>query len=211
MPSSLRSQSSGRSNTPGPGQYQYLTKPEGPSYSLRGRSREGIIENKPGPGCYNPLYNFSIEKAPAFSLGSAERNTSLASNGSPGPGNYEIKENMAGPNWGFGSGTRETSIDSSVPGPGSYAIKPKSSNISYSMVPRRAGQSRTMETPGPGTYNCLIKEGVQVYSLPKSQRKTLNNEKFTPGPGAYSPEPLKSNQRNVCNLSVDLAEQLGCR
>lgn len=199
MPTSQRSELVRNIDIPGPGQYSSQVKSEGPAYTLRSRRSLDGQDKVPGPGQYNPGYNYSLEKPPSFTLGTAKRNTSLASNRAPGPGNYNHKNTLSGPNWGFGSSARSVSFDNTIPGPGSYSVNPKNTNISFSMTPRRSTQDNMLGTPGPGTYNYFLKEGSPKFSLSKSKRKSLSNESLAPGPGAYSPEIPKSNHKNTCN------------
>lgn len=203
MPTANRSQINRNYGIPGPGQYASFIKSEGPAYTLCGRRYQDIKEKKPGPGCYTPIYNSSLERAPSFTLGTAKRDTSLALNRSPGPGNYNFKDTLSGPGWGFGSSARSVSTGNSIPGPGSYSIKVQDSNASFSMTPRRPIHEKMRMTPGPGAYDYFLKEGSPQFSISKSQRKNLGSETPTPGPGAYSPELPKSTMRNVCNLYVD--------
>ena len=143
------------SYSPGPGSYSYSIKREGPQYSLRGRDYSDSEDNlpAPGPGRYSPNFDCSLEKLPSYSLSLSKRGTSMASNRSPGPGTYDYRTTLSGPNWGFGSTARSVSYGKSVPGPGSYNIDSSFSKISYSFSPRRPQIGKLDRAPGPGTYD----------------------------------------------------------
>jgi hypothetical protein len=206
MPTSNRTKLIKSLDIPGPGQYDTIAKLDGPAFSLRGRIQTEDIKLNPGPGNYNPCYEFTIEKPPAFKLGTSKR--IVFSEGFkivPGPGNYEIRNSYTGPSFHFGSGKRSALANSFNPGPGTYGFKPATTAISFSMTPRRPIQDFTDKTPGPGTYSLLPFKESPTFSLGKSTRKGMAHETISPGPGAYSPELPKFHGKNVCNLKIDSA------
>ena len=98
FPTSQRKEITVNVYVPGPGQYYSVSKQEGPHYSLRGRVRSQSQESKPVPGNYNPSYDYTLEKTPAFKLGTSKRNTIETETCAPGPGNYSFRNTLAGPN-----------------------------------------------------------------------------------------------------------------
>ena len=198
-------------NVPGPGQYFFEPKPEGPQFSLRGRSQDSSVDTNPGPCNYSPSYDFTLEKPPCYKLGTSKRSTSVVTSMVPGPGNYSLRSTFSGPNWGFGSSPRCTSYETSVPGPGTYAIKPHTDHISFSMTPRRPfSQVSDKKTPGPGTYDYSIGGNMPRFTISKGKRLGMDLQTLSPGPGAYSPEHPKSEARNLCNSNVDSGPLRGC-
>ena len=129
----------------------------------------------------------------------SKRVTSMASGNSPGPGSYNYRTTLSGPNWGFGSTARSVSYERPVPGPGSYNFNPANSKVSYSFVPRRPLVDSD-KAPGPGTYDSRKNEYFPKFTIGKSKRPDLAKSSDLPGPGAYSPQLPNSNAKNVCNL-----------
>ena len=210
FPKAARKDTATVKNVPGPGQYFSEPKPEGPQFSLRGRSQDSSVESKPGPCNYSPSYDYTLEKPPSYKLGTSKRTTSMVTSLVPGPGNYSLRSTVSGPTWGFGSSPRSTSYETSVPGPGAYSIKPHTDHISFSMTPRRPFNQVPDKTPGPGTYTYLAAGDLPKFTISKSKRQGMALESLSPGPGAYSPEAPKSQARNLCNSNIDSELPPGC-
>jgi Sperm-tail PG-rich repeat len=130
----------------------------------------------------------------------------MVTNNSPGPGDYNLKNTLAGPGWGFGNSQRVSKYENNIPGPGSYPIKSSMNHTSYSMVPRRPIIESIEKTPGPGSYKSQSLDKSPTFTVGKSKRQPINNYSIAPGPGAYSPEIPKSKAKNVCNVSLDLIQ-----
>ena len=113
-------------NTPGPGNYNPVALKESPSFSLRSRPVDKVVERAPGPGRYDPKTEYVLESPARVALGRSEKNceTEIEKNNKtiPGPGTYSKPTTLAGPKWGFGSSMRAQEKDQKVPGPGAYNI-----------------------------------------------------------------------------------------
>lgn len=53
-------------------------------------------------------------------FGSGKRGALSETNKNPGPGMYDTRGRLSGPNWGFGSGKRQDLKKNESPGPGAY-------------------------------------------------------------------------------------------
>jgi hypothetical protein len=113
-------------NTPGPGNYSIESVEKAPSYSLRSRPIEKVVEKAPGPGKYDPKTEYVLESQPNFGIGKSEKKfeTELERNSKfiPGPGTYGNSTSLSGPKWGFGSSERVQEKKMNVPGPGAYNV-----------------------------------------------------------------------------------------
>ena len=112
--------------TPGPGHYNLTALNQSPSFSLRSRPVEKIVEKAPGPGKYDPKAEFVLDHSPNVALGRSQKNfeTELEKSNKfiPGPGTYKKPTTLAGPKWGFGSSERSVTNTKNIPGPGSYDV-----------------------------------------------------------------------------------------
>jgi len=129
---SVRSPLSSTKNTPGPGTYDYAPKVgEGPKHIISPR-REGdftTMKYVPGPGAYNPSVSLVKDHNPAVKMGTSNRADLYGSKTAPGPGQYDVRGNIVGPKWGFGSESRGREGKSAVPGPGSYNVPSKIGDV----------------------------------------------------------------------------------
>jgi len=122
---SQRAPLSANKNTPGPGTYEYSLKVgEGPKYIMNPRREDNNQGTRyvPGPGAYTPAVELVKEKSPGVRMGSSNRSDLHGPRLNPGPGQYDVRGNLAGPKWGFGSDQRGRDYKSTVPGPGSYNL-----------------------------------------------------------------------------------------
>lgn len=105
---SVRSPLNGHSSTPGPGSYEYQRKVgEGPKYVMNPRRDEGGIGGGmsnsryvPGPGSYNPDVHMTRDKAPGAKMGTSNRADLYEGRANPGPGQYDVRGRLNGPQWG---------------------------------------------------------------------------------------------------------------
>ena len=113
-------------NTPGPGNYNPSNLNESPSFSLRSRPIEKLVERAPGPGKYDPNSDFILESPVRVALPRSQKNseTDTEKNNKlvPGPGSYSKPTTLTGPKWGFGSSIRGQEKDVKAPGPGAYNV-----------------------------------------------------------------------------------------
>ena len=66
-----------------------------------------------------------MKKNPSWKIGSSNRDDNfekVVKENVPGPGQYDIKDNMNGPKFAFGKEKRNEYDKSDVPGPGQYHI-----------------------------------------------------------------------------------------
>jgi len=117
----------GNKTTPGPGTYNYGTKVgEGPKYVINPR-RDDDANGKnskyiPGPGAYNPSVDAVKSKNSSIGIGTSSRYDLHPTKANPGPGQYDTRGRLAGPQWGFGTQSRSQERKSEAPGPGQYKI-----------------------------------------------------------------------------------------
>ena len=156
---------------PGPGSYAFKGDFESPGKgtSMVPRRPESALvsaSRSPGPGAYNPSLS-SKNQAPAYRMGSASRDGLGGKSSTPGPGNYEPR---------LISSAKTVKMGTSVRSPLSDSVK----------------------TPGPGSYNITSKvgEGPKYIMNPRREDEKVQNARYLPGPGAYSPsvEFVKNHQ-----------------
>ncbi|OMJ68979.1 hypothetical protein SteCoe_33427 [Stentor coeruleus] len=188
--SESRSGQSKNLESPGPGSYSLESKPQGPQFSMLGRSDSPIKNGNPGPGQYEPN-NLSIsrDKSPSFKIGSASRPDIIKNTQGPGPGSYEATKPQIGPKWGFGSDERSQYFINNSPGPGAYNIH--SEQKSGFTMAKKFLENSIDYVPGPGAYDPSLRSKSPQWSMgrePKSQMTISNN---VPGPGSYNIEDVK--------------------
>ena len=113
--------------TPGPGHYNinHGQMPNGPMYSMGKKlikKKKSII---PGPGKYNSVeVHFPCE--PKYSIGKEKKcedsNKQAIKDGFPGPGKYEVKDNLFPKGIHFTKDKRVKEKKIATPGPGQYRI-----------------------------------------------------------------------------------------
>jgi hypothetical protein len=93
----------------------------------------------PGPGQYNPNLSASKENLGGVRIGTANRSVlGAAGIDTPGPGNYNVRNILGGPGYGFGSSGRGTLGKDEVPGPGHYKVPCKVADVPGYSMPNRA-------------------------------------------------------------------------
>jgi len=83
----------------------------------------------PGPGAYSPAVDLTKNKTPGMRMGTGNRSDLYDTKANPGPGQYDVRGRLAGPQWGFGSDLRGKAYKSDVPGPGTYDHKPRIGDV----------------------------------------------------------------------------------
>jgi len=132
-------------DTPGPGSYYYDKgigdgKPKHVIVSRKADpSQTAKDKSQPGPGAYQPSWNFSKKSEPKIGMGTSSRDGFYKPSDAPGPGFYDTRQKLGGPKWGFGSSARtERNSKANEPGPGSYNLPPKFADVpryAYSSMP----------------------------------------------------------------------------
>ena len=183
-----------KQDNPGPGAYSVpFEVPEGPKYSIKPKLVLMDDKNKnnfPGPGTYKPMY-----KSASYFYSFGLKNKKIKRNDTPGPGNYQIRteKDMIMPSYLFGKEKRENQTVKNkiyIPGPGSYNLNKEgvlTRNPKYSFGAKLKGRNYNTLSPGPGAYNLkplIGREGIKS-SIGLKLNKTIDQEKNTPGPGAY--------------------------
>lgn len=195
---------------PGPGQYSVdknsiEVKAKAPAYGFGTEKRTKDLTDSPlGPGSYElPSYTSDGKK---YQMGLRKNMFELKPDKLPGPGAYQpdpIKSKTKAPEYRFGSEKRlKTAGKNSIPNPQSYNIK---DNMMYSTASswgmgygQKIDLSKSMtETPGPGSYqyNSTITEGKKYGMRIRKDMFKLEEQKYAPGPGAYSPDEFKTKSK----------------
>jgi hypothetical protein len=175
---------------PGPGTYSISSKVgEGPLYSIKGKYRgpkgsEVPVIPRKGPGSYEPkLSSHVYESSPQYRIGTAQRSTDNRYD-SPGPGAYDSNQRGNGPQWGFGSQSRDDLHgNQAVPGPGSYQIPNPRDPKAFTMTARHK-EAANYANPGPGAYSPSKSLDAPLYSMGRGKRDS-KLDSAAPGPGAY--------------------------
>ena len=89
--------------------------------------------------------------------------------GSPGPGQYELRQSREGPQWVMGTSKRAEHKGSEAPGPGGYSPKHGHDGPQYSIA-GKAVEVRKEFAPGPGQYEIKKEAGVGVVIGKESTR-----------------------------------------
>ncbi|EGR29408.1 hypothetical protein IMG5_156010, partial [Ichthyophthirius multifiliis] len=136
--------------TPGPGQYNIPGTNNGPKLTIKGFNNDSLFNAQkqgiPGPGAYKPSENYSSQKLrPATAkIGNSQRSNFNATNKVPGPGNYNLKQDIEGPKWGFGTSQQRSDVlgksHLQEPGPGAYNIKPTIPDVPHYLIPNNSSR-----------------------------------------------------------------------
>jgi hypothetical protein len=130
--SSTRRPLSAGTSAPGPGTYYNPKNQGGPSYSMRPKTAKERSTDGPGPGAYDQSPKKIVHDAVIGGKFGSSSRTSLDKAGNPvGPGMYDIRGNLGGPKWGFGSANRGGFDKNDSPGPGSYNMKATVPDVPY--------------------------------------------------------------------------------
>lgn len=136
--------------TPGPGDFHWEGKKEGPKYSFTGRPVEFFKEQQsPGPGSYDIK---GTRTNLSFSLRGKYKD--LPDNRVPGPGSYEVGSNLSSIGFTLGNSGRTdfTKNNKFNPAPGQYE-QPRSKSVEFSFSRARRYESPICPSPGPGAYD----------------------------------------------------------
>ena len=134
---------------PGPGAYDQKPQAFGQTkfaYGLR-LKESASMTNVPGSGSYDPQHKSILKSLPAFSMAAKFEGKGKGSETRlPGPGAYEqgLTNKRAGPQYGFGTDSRDEKAARklSVPGPGSYKLKATIGDVPDYSMPNRADESK---------------------------------------------------------------------
>ena len=115
--------------TPGPGHYNIKNGriPDGPMYSMAKRLKKSKSQVFPGPGKYNSI-NVHFPNEPKYSIGKEQKfednnkESIKKYPGPPGPGKYDVKDNLFPKGINFTKDKRVKEKKYIVPGPGQYRI-----------------------------------------------------------------------------------------
>lgn len=111
--------------------------------------------------------------------------------GSPGPGQYELRQSREGPQWVMGTSKRAEHKGSEAPGPGGYSPKHGHDGPQYSIA-GKAVEVRKEFAPGPGQYEIKKESGVGVVIGKESKEgKDMTTRREVPGPGQYDQHSSK--------------------
>jgi len=77
-------------------------------------------------------------------IGTGKREGALACPGkdAPGPGNYDVRGNIYGPSYGFGSGGRNKDRVNDGPGPGQYKLPYHVAEVPRYLIPNKPEEFR---------------------------------------------------------------------
>ena len=171
-------------DSPGPGNYESVSKPLTPAYSIQGKRKQAKLSENPGPGAYDPERAKSkTPKNPFF--GKAHRRELSQVVDSPGPGTYNSQFVKKTPSWSF-HGIQTKPPSESILGPGRYepSIPTSLSTCITPRSPRPDIFANKIESPGPGRYSAKSPTfNDKTYSFGKSSRPAVKSD--TPGPGNY--------------------------
>ncbi|KAG9393244.1 SHIPPO-1-RELATED [Carpediemonas membranifera] len=179
-------------DSPGPGAYSLVPKPDTPSYTMASRQAQRNRSGQtPGPGQYVYDTNSVQKNTPAFSMSGKPAFDAGKAGSSPGPGAYGVAGSSVGENSPAFSitGRRNYENHEVLPGPGHYG----SDEISLPGGPQPTMKGRNFPnkdvqtaSPGPAAYS-RRDGGVGTgpkYSMSRRHR-VRTNEQSNPGPGAY--------------------------
>jgi hypothetical protein len=115
--------------TPGPGHYNIKNGriPDGPMFSMAKRLKKSKSQVFPGPGQYNSI-SVHFPSEPKYSLGKEQKfeennkETLKKYPGPPGPGKYNVKDNLFSKGINFTKDKRVKEKKYNTPGPGQYRI-----------------------------------------------------------------------------------------
>lgn len=190
---------------PGPGTYDQGHQRNGPSYSIAGhRTEDPLMRNKaamPGPNIYNPDDSAVKSRPPTVSFGNKPKSSDLKDDGLPGPGQYQLKTTLGGPNVYIGTKSPEKNVEKS-PGPAAYnpnADYKYKSGPSFSITGAKGDTLVTnKDMPGPGTYDSSPERPKTAYTFGTGNRGNLANAKDFPGPGQYAvPSTIGHDGKNI--------------
>lgn len=169
------------SDTPGPGTYHPRPKSSNPSWTMGGRPKSSIRQDKsPGPGQYE-IPSTNNRKACTISKVGRKFSSSVT----PGPGQYNQKSKMVESNgFSLGKGKRVdfAKIKTETPGPAAYDILGENGNFRGEFSKASRMPKYMPDTSGP-LYKIDLKPDGPHYSL--QGKWTDGNQNSTPGPGAY--------------------------
>lgn len=160
---------------PGPGRYYVQTdgKRGAPHFSIKGRTREPVFFQTPGPGTNQPEKSDQIIRcrASAYSFGS--RYNDKTTDNTPGPNRYLLPDT-------FGK-----TVESNRPQAPSYSVKSRTKNDGFS--------DELQNSPGPAAYGAVdtrhYRSRPHGHTMSGRYRVPADMTK-TPGPGSHEFEKV---------------------
>ena len=198
---------------PGPGAYNLRYKyPNGPSYSIREKTKNIFEENEksPGPGSYNPR-NLNTILRNSFSFGQKYKENRKEI--FPGPGNYNIRteKDLLVPSSIFG---HEKRLDSdnlyNSPGPGRYNYDISKTSIQhpqYSFGKEKRISDYINISPGPGSYKHREYVGNEGKKISMGSKFVSKSVDISPGPGQYQINNYNSLFKNLPDIKIGKAKR----
>ena len=161
---------------------QYDTSP---AWSLAPRHRKKPLEQRPGPGQYDPLRH---QAGTGGKLGSEPRKTFQPKASIVGPGSYDpsLGKSESAPSFGYGQRHSFKPV-SQTPGPAAYQPASLPAGPSYGMTSRKT-TTVISDAPGPGQYQREEKEITPLWSFGKEGRGKVRQTGQSPGPANYDPK-----------------------
>jgi len=189
---------SGNENIKAPGPGAYEPKLNGrnssPSYKMGQAQRtfdDRESKSKPGPGQYEIKNSHG---APAYKIGSSQRQGLSQSMIGPGPGAYSYNSRaIEGPKHVMTARHEDTSLNylKSTPGPGAYTpafdkSKDRSPAVGIG-TSNRTELTGTKAVPGPGQYDVRGRLGGPKWGFGNEERAGIAGSPTNhPGPGHYT-------------------------
>ena len=126
----------------------------------------------------------TIGDGPKWAVGTEARSKDIRS-GSPGPGQYEMRQSREGPQWVMGTSKRTEYKGTDAPGPGGHEVKGALEGPQYSIA-GKAVEVRREGAPGPGQYELRVESGPGVkIGKDSKESKDMTTRREVPGPGQY--------------------------
>ncbi|CDW79521.1 UNKNOWN [Stylonychia lemnae] len=197
MPRTERSQmvSKEEIQKPGPGQYQSTKNfgDDAKSVQIRGRPKDIVGNDIPGPGNYNNDDSHLRYQSPAVKIDPKSKRGDIVDREQlslPGPGNYDQHSGLGKGQAATIRGKPADQKDNGQPGPGHYdasADVVRDNARSYRMPKTKRDfldvSDEQMQLPGPGQYDLHKSNSGPAYTI--KGRDPAKNDNGIPGPGAY--------------------------
>lgn len=165
--------------------------PSAPAWSFKGKSKQQLEPQAPGPGAYDPkVTSYSkYDSPPTCKIGTSQRDN-LIQNDVPGPGSYNespIRPHSIAPIIGSESRSGQ-SKNPENPGPGSYNLESKPRGPQFSILGRSESPIKN-NNPGPGQYEPdnlnISRDKSPSFKMGSASRPDIIKNTQSPGPGTY--------------------------
>ena len=174
--------------TPGPGAYSVQRDLGGTACYVHERPRQETDNGIPGPGAYSPM---SKTGGPRYSIGHRYSNDDR-----PISAPYHALPSSIGQGPKVAIMNRYDIKSDTTPGP-SYVPRGIGTSGAKWTMGKRYSPSKSLQTPGPGQYNTSPDFARQARASSLHGRdKSIDVEKDSPGPAAYSPDALATKRRS---------------